>query len=102
MIIRIFRAQPKPGMADELAQLIEEVSIPFVDRQPGMLARYTGRGIGSTGDELVMISVWESLEAMKNMTGDDWEGAVIPDQREVDRIAESSVNHFRSVGVGKV
>src|SRR6202165_221177 len=47
MIIRIFRARPKPGMADELAQLIEEVSIPFVDRQPGFLAPCTGRGIRS-------------------------------------------------------
>ena len=98
MIIRIFRARPKPGMADELVQLIEEVSIPFVDRQPGLLARYTGRGIGSTGDELVMISVWESLEAMKNMTGDDWENVVIPDERERERIAENSVHHFQSVG----
>ena len=98
MIIRIFRARPKAGMADELAQLIEQVSIPFVDRQPGLLARYTGRGIGSTGDELVMITVWESLEAMKNMTGDDWESAVIPDQREAERIAKNSVHHFESIG----
>lgn len=98
MIIRIFRARPKPGMADELAQLIEEVSIPFVDRQPGLLARYAGRGIGSSGDELVMISVWESLEAMKNMTGDDWQSPVIPDQREAERIAESTVHHFGSIG----
>jgi len=98
MIIRIFRARPKAGMADELAQLVEDVSVPFVDRQPGLLARYTGRGIGLTGDELVMISVWESLEALKNMTGDEWESAVIPDQREGDRIAEHSVHHFQSVG----
>jgi len=98
MIIRIYRARPKPGMADELEQLIEEVSIPFVDRQPGLLARFTGRGIGSTGDELVMISVWESLERMKNMTGDDWENVVIPDQRERERIAENSVDHFQSLG----
>jgi len=85
-------------MADELAQLIEEVSIPFVDRQPGLVARYTGRGMDSSGEDLVMISVWESLEAMKNMTGDDWQSAVIPDEREAERIAESSVHHFRSVG----
>ena len=98
MIIRIFRARPKPGMADELGQLIEEVSIPFVDRQPGLIARFAGRAIGATGEDLVMVSVWESLEALKNMTGDDWEGAVIPDPREAERIAESSVQHYRAVG----
>lgn len=101
MVIRIFRARPKPGMADELEQLIESVSIPFVDRQPGLVARYTGRGIGSTGEELVMISVWKDLEALKGMTGDMWEEVVIPDPREAERIAQSSVEHFRSVGVDK-
>jgi hypothetical protein len=47
---------------------------------------------------LVMITIWESLEAMKNMTGDDWESAVIPDQREAERIAKNSVHHFESIG----
>ena len=98
MIIRVFRARPKPGMANELAQLLEEVSIPFVDRQPGLIGRYAGRGLGSTGEELLMVSLWESLEAMKNMTGDQWESAVIPDARLAARIADTSVQHFESIG----
>ena len=98
MIIRVFRARPKPGMADELAQLIEEISIPFVDGQPGLLARHTGRGFAATGDEIVMISVWESLDAMKNMTGETWESEVIPDEREAERIEECSVHHYESLG----
>src|SRR6202165_799625 len=68
MIIRIFRARPKPGMADELAHLIEEVSIPFVDRQPGLLARYHGRGIGSTRGEVFLLFVWGGLVAVKKQT----------------------------------
>ncbi len=98
MLIRVFRARPKPGMADELAQLIEEVSIPFVDGQPGLLARNTGRGFGATGDEIVMISVWKSLDAMKHMTGENWESEVIPDEREAERIEECSVHHYESLG----
>ncbi len=98
MLIRVFRAKPRPGMADELAQLIEEVSIPFVDGQPGLIARHTGRGFGATSDELVMISVWEDLDAMKNMTGENWESAVIPDEREAERIEECSVHHYESLG----
>ena len=97
MIIRVFSARPKPGMADELAQLIEEVSIPFVDRQPGLLARHTGRGFGATGDELLMISVWENLDALKNMTGEDWESEVIPDERERERIEECFVHQYEAI-----
>lgn len=97
MLIRVVRARPKRGVADELAQLIEEVSIPFVDGQEGLLARHSGRGFGATGDEIVMISVWESLDAMKNMTGENWESEVIPDEREAERIEECSVHHYESI-----
>jgi heme-degrading monooxygenase HmoA len=98
MIIRVFRARPQLGAADELVRLAEEVSIPFVDGQPGLVARYTGRGIGATGDELVMITVWEDLDAMKNMTGDEWESPVIPDERLEPLIAESFLHHYESIG----
>jgi heme-degrading monooxygenase HmoA len=94
VIIRVFRARAKPGKADELGQLAEEVSIPFVDGQPGLVARYTGRGVGATGDEFVMISVWESLDALKHMTGENWESEVLPDGRLADCIEESSVQHY--------
>jgi heme-degrading monooxygenase HmoA len=98
MIIRIFRARPQPGTADELARLAEEISIPFVDGQPGLMARYTGRGLGATGEELVMVSVWEDLDAMRNMTGDDWESPVIPDERLEPLIMESFLHNYESIG----
>lgn len=98
MVVRVFRAKARPGMEDELAQLIETVSIPFVDGHSGLVARYAGRGIGRTNDELLMISVWESVDAMKAMTGDDWEKEVIPDEREAERIETSSVEHYQTIG----
>lgn len=97
MIIRVFRARPKLGKAGELADLVKEISIPFVDGQPGLLARYTGRGIGSTGEEIAMITVWEDLNAMKNMTGENWESEVIPDEREAERIEECFVHHYETL-----
>jgi heme-degrading monooxygenase HmoA len=98
MIIRVFRARPQPGTADEVARLAEETSIPFVDAQPGLVARYTGRGVGATGEELVMVTVWEDLDALKNMTGAEWEQAVIPDERLEPLIAESFLHHYESIG----
>jgi heme-degrading monooxygenase HmoA len=98
MVIRVFRARAQPGTTDELARLAQEASIPFVDAQPGLVARYTGRGIGATSDELTMITIWEDLDAMKNMTGDDWESAVIPDDRLEPLIAESLLHHYETIG----
>jgi hypothetical protein len=96
MLIRVFRARPKPGAFTECARLAEEVAIPFVDRQPGLVARYAGTGVGEAGEELIMISVWEDLDALKNMTGDDWESAVIPDERLDDLIAETFLHQYQS------
>ena len=93
MIIRVFRCRAKEGAADELQRLATEVSIPFVDAQQGLVARYTGR----TGDELLMISIWQDLHALKGMTGEDWESEVIPDERISELIEESSVQNYDSI-----
>lgn len=98
MLIRVFRAQPKPGKADEFAELVQTISVPFVESQPGLVARFTGRGIGRSDDEIVMISVWENIDALKNMTGESWEEEVIPDPREAERIETCSVHHYESIG----
>jgi heme-degrading monooxygenase HmoA len=94
MIIRVFRCTPKAGAAEELERLARDVSVPFVDSQPGLVARYTGRG---PGDEMLMISVWQDLDALKNMTGEDWESEVIPDERISELIAESSVRNYEAI-----
>ena len=76
---------------------MKEVSIPFVDGQPGLLARYTGKSVGAMGDEIVMISVWENLDALKSMTGENWESEVIPDAREAERIEKCFVHHYETL-----
>jgi heme-degrading monooxygenase HmoA len=99
MIIRVFRARPRAGHAvDEFARFAEEVTIPFVESQPGLVARYTGRGIGDTGEELTMITVWEDLEAVKSMAGDEWERPVMPDRRAEGLIAEVVMHHYEVIG----
>jgi hypothetical protein len=66
MIIRVFRARTKPGHTpDELARFAKEITIPFGETKPGLAARYTGRGVGETGKELTMITLWEDLDALK-------------------------------------
>ena len=45
-----------------------------------------------------MISVWESLEAMKNMTGEEWESAVMPDDRIEQLIEETFLHQYESIG----
>ena len=97
MLIRVFRGTAKPGKEDEYAELVRTVSIPFIEQQPGLIACYTGRGIGLNADEIVMVSIWKDIEALKGMTGENWEAEVIPDQAEVERIETCSVAHYRAL-----
>jgi quinol monooxygenase YgiN len=97
MIIRLFRAKPKPNKAEELTALVKDVSIPFVDGHAGLLARHAGRSVTTADEEIVMISVWKDLDAMKGMTGERWEEAVIPDERFAERIETCSVQHYETL-----
>jgi prepilin-type processing-associated H-X9-DG protein len=97
MIIRLFRAKPKAGKSDELATLVKDVSIAFVDGHAGLIARHPGRSMATGGEEIVMISVWKDLDAMKAMTGENWQDAVIPDERFADLIESCSVEHYESI-----
>jgi hypothetical protein len=93
------RQQDEQGhTAGELARFAKEITIPFVETKPGLVARYTGRGVGETGEELTMITLWEDLDALKNMTGDDWESPVMPDPRAEELIAEVFLHHYESIG----
>ena len=83
-------------MEDELAHLVETVSIPFVDSHPGLVARFAGRGVGESRNDLVMITIWKDLEAMKAMTGEHWEKEVIPDPREAETIQSTTVDHYET------
>lgn len=99
MIIRIFRARLKPGAsADQLARFAREVTLPSLDRDPGLVARYAGTGLGETGEEFAVISVWQDLDSVKKTTGDDWERPLWPDPRAKELIAEVFMHHYESTG----
>ena len=94
MVIRVFRARTKARPSPKLRVSPKRSPSPFVDRQPGLVARHTGKGIGASGEELIMISVWESLEAMNNRIGEEWESAVMPDHRIEQLIEETFLHQY--------
>ncbi len=97
MIVRVFRAQVRPGMGDAFERLVREISIPLIDTQEGLVARYSGRPVGVNADEFVMVTVWESIDALRAFDGDDWVTAVIPgEERSV--VVRTEVHHYEVFG----
>ncbi len=97
MIVRIFRARVRAGQLVEFQRRVEQLSIPLVKGQKGMLMYYAGKPMDSGPGEFVMVTVWEDLASLKAFAGEDWSRAVIPEQ-ELPLLEETFVHHYEVFG----
>lgn len=96
MIVRVFRAVPRPGKASAVEQEACDVSIPLVQSQDGLIAFYAGRSFDEP-DEFVMITVWRDIDALCRFAGDDWQNPVIPNGA-AELLSSTSVQHYELLG----
>lgn len=78
MIVRVFRAQIQPGHHAEFERKFREISLPLVQRQPGLVSVTIGRPVPSAPEEFAMISTWEDEAALRAFAGEDYASPVIP------------------------
>ncbi|WIO73419.1 antibiotic biosynthesis monooxygenase [Porticoccaceae bacterium LTM1] len=93
MITRIFKATISPENHREWQEKVEKFSIPWLKSQPGLVAYYPGRPLGSTSTVFSMISIWESFEALKSAVGEDYQVVVLLEDEE-SLVESVSVEHF--------
>jgi heme-degrading monooxygenase HmoA len=93
MIFRVFRATIKPGKSDEFSDMLERLSIPMVKSAKGMLGYYVGKPLDPTTPEFTVTTLWQDLDSLKAVAGENWNRAIIPPE-EVPLIAESFVHHY--------
>jgi heme-degrading monooxygenase HmoA len=96
MIIRVFSAKVHHGAQEEFEINVRALSIPLVRSQKGLVAYFSGKPMESSPDEFVMVTVWESLEALRAFAGDDWNVSVIPEP-ERPLLVESFVHHYQVI-----
>jgi quinol monooxygenase YgiN len=94
-IVRVFRARPKPGMAEALEQRVRAHSIPNVAAAPGLVGYHAGRPYGETG-EFLMVTIWHDLAALRAFAGDDYEHPVLYAD-ETELIEELWLHHYEGV-----
>ena len=81
MIARIWHGYTKPEHADAYESMLKPELLPGISRVKGYRGSYLLRR--KTGDEIefVTIMLWDSLDAIRAVTGPDYETAVIPEER---------------------
>ncbi|VAW05993.1 hypothetical protein MNBD_ACTINO02-1054 [hydrothermal vent metagenome] len=71
MIARIWKGTVAPERSDEYLMLMRTVAIPDYQATPGNIGAYALRHDSTDGTEFVMLTFWESKEAIKAFAGDD-------------------------------
>jgi heme-degrading monooxygenase HmoA len=90
----MFRARTRGGQERTYEEFLKRTTVPFVRRQPGCREVRIGRTYTTTGDvEFIVLTVWDSVEHLKDATGARWDQPVI-DPEEAPLLDETEVEHF--------
>jgi len=95
MIIRIFRARVQPGKAADFRRFFLEEALPLVRAQDGLVRAEIGWPMPPTEDEFLMITVWESEEALRGFAGGEWQEARLLDE-EKPLLRTTAVHHYEA------
>ena len=77
MISRHWKGVAKPGYAESYVQHLRHDTFPSLARIPGFVRASILRRAVETGTEFQIVTVWESLIAIKAFAGEDPEIAVV-------------------------
>ena len=81
MIARIWHGYTKPEHADAYEALLKPELLPGISKANGYRGSYLLRREAGLEVEFITIMLWDSIDAIRTITGPDYETAVIPEER---------------------
>jgi heme-degrading monooxygenase HmoA len=95
MISRHWKGIARPGYAESYVQHLRHDTFPGLARIPGFVRATILRRTVEAGTEFHIVTVWESLTAIKGFAGEDPEIAVVPaNVREMLSTYDERVVHY--------
>jgi heme-degrading monooxygenase HmoA len=70
-----------PEHADAYEAMLKPEVLPGISKVKGYRGSYLLRNDGPAETEFITILLWESLDAIRAVTGPDYERAVVPEER---------------------
>jgi len=94
-VARIWKGRTLESKADEYEAYLNQSGISKIRATPGNLGAYVLRRTSDGKTEFVVISLWESLDAVRRFAGPDYQKAVIlPKDRQYLLEVEPNVVHY--------
>ena len=99
-IVRVFSAVVHPGKEEEFKSFFLNEAISNVRKHKGLVSVQVGLPLEETPQKFLMTTVWTSIEALSEFSGENWQKAVI-DPREKDLVAKVRVDHYNEAPVNE-
>ena len=93
MVLRIFRARIYEDRVADFKKMVQEQSIPWLEKSDGMIGYFPGEPFGHNQQEFVMITLWRDLESLKAFAGPDWDNPVVTED-EKPLLEEMFAEHY--------
>ena len=93
MIVRVFRAQIREGRVSDFKKMVQEQSIPWLEKSDGMLGYFPGEPSPDSPGEFVMVTLWRDLDALKSFVGNDWASPVVTED-EAPLVEQMFAHHY--------
>lgn len=81
MIARVWHGYTRPEHADAYEAMLKPELLPGIGRVKGYRGSYLLRRVAGAEVEFITVTIWDSIDAIRAVTGPDYETAVIPEER---------------------
>jgi heme-degrading monooxygenase HmoA len=81
VIARIWHGYTKPQHAEAYENMLKPELLPGIGHAKGYRGSYLLRRASEAEVEFITIMLWDSIDAIRAVTGPDYETAVIPEER---------------------
>jgi len=94
-VVRIFIVKIYPEMREEYEDMFINVAVPYVSERNGVIEVWPGKPTKEGSFEYLFYSTWESLDAIIDFVGPDYEKATIPPGME-KFVIDCWVHHYQA------
>ncbi|HKI00175.1 MAG TPA: hypothetical protein VJ999_13825 [Candidatus Sulfotelmatobacter sp.] len=81
MIARVWHGATKPKHADAYEAMLKPELLPGISKVKGYRGSYLLRREAGPEVEFITIMLWDSIDAIRAVTGADYETSIIPEER---------------------
>ncbi len=81
MIARVWHGYTTPEHADAYEAMLKPELLPGVSKVKGYKGSYLLRRVAGIEIEFITIMLWDSIDAIRAVAGNDYETAVVPEER---------------------